>query len=360
MKITFVLPGFSARPVGGYAVVYKYANELSRRGHSVTIVHLLITPPPGIKWPKSWLWRTWFLLTTNQGRPLWFDLDEAVSTTLKRKLRSHSVPRADAIFATACNTALPVAQLPPDKGAKFYLMQHYENWDRSDAEVATTWRLPMHKVVIARWLEEIGVALGEVDRLTYIPNGIDAQEFPLLVVPEKRASNTIGLLAHDAEWKGTADGVAAIALVREHFPRTTLTLFGANPRPGWLPGWANYIENPSHSRLSELYNSCAIFLHPSWTEGFPLPPAEAMLSGCALVAAANRGVREYAIEGKTALLAPICDPEALAKRVRSLLLDPKLRCRLAWSGHNAMASFTWDRAADAMEAMLTEHVASSV
>ena len=131
-------------------------------------------------------------------------------------------------------------------------MQHYENWDRSDAEVATTWRLPMHKVVIARWLEEIGVALGEVDRLTYIPNGIDAQEFLLLVVPEKRASNTIGLLAHDAEWKGTADGVAAIALMPRALSRTTLTLFGANPRPGWLPGWANYIENPSHSRLSEL------------------------------------------------------------------------------------------------------------
>ena len=28
MKITFVLPGFSARPIGGFAVVYRYANEL--------------------------------------------------------------------------------------------------------------------------------------------------------------------------------------------------------------------------------------------------------------------------------------------------------------------------------------------
>jgi len=241
-----------------------------------------------------------------------------------------------------------------EKGAKFYLIQHYENWGRSDAEVDASWRLPMHKVVIARWLEEIGDALGEV--VTYIPNGVDAQEFPLLVVPEKRAPNTIGLLAHDAEWKGTADGVAAIALVRAHFPGTSLTLFGVNPRPTWLPEWANYVENPSHSRLSELYNSFAIFLHASWVEGFPLPPAEAMLSGCALVAAANRGVQEYAIEGRTALLAPVHDPEALALRVSSLLLDPELRCRLAWRGHDALASFTWERAADAMEATLREHV----
>ncbi len=147
----------------------------------------------------------------------WFDLDEAVTTRLTRRLRPSAFPRADAIFATACDSALPVAQLPLEKGAKFYLIQHYENWGRSDAEVDASWRLPMHKVVIARWLEEIGDALGEV--VTYIPNGVDAQEFPLLVVPEKRAPNTIGLLAHDAEWKGTADGVAAIALVPRALPR---------------------------------------------------------------------------------------------------------------------------------------------
>jgi glycosyltransferase involved in cell wall biosynthesis len=246
--------------------------------------------------------------------------------------------------------------LPQDRGAKFYLIQHYENWDCSNTEVNATWRLPLHKVVIARWLENIAVSLGEVDRLTYIPNGIDASEFPLRVAPEERDANTIGLLAHPAEWKGTADGVAAVTLVRERFPGTSLTLFGIDPRPSWLPDWANYVENPSHQRLTELYNSFAIFLHPSWSEGFPLPPAEAMLSGCALVAAGNPGVREYAIEGKTALLAPAHDFEGLAERICSLVLDPKLRCRLAWSGHEALGSFTWDRAARAMEETLKEHV----
>jgi glycosyltransferase involved in cell wall biosynthesis len=210
-------------------------------------------------------------------------------------------------------------------------------------------------VVIARWLQEIGVALGEVDRLTYIPNGVDAGEYPMRVVPENREPNTIGLLYHDAELKRTVDGVAAMSLVRERFPDVSLTVFGTTPRPAWLPEWASYTENPSRRRLTELYNSFAIFLHTSRTEGFPLPPAEAMLSGCALVAAANRGVQEYAVEGRTALLAPIRDPEALADRVCSLLLDPVLRCRLAWNGHDALRLFTWDRAVDTMEVVLTEH-----
>jgi len=358
VKITFVLPGFVARPVGGFAVVYRYANELSRRGHLVTIVHprFVDTSPRGVNWGKSWLWQFMALLTRDRGRPPWFELDEAVATRLTRKILPYALPRADAVFATARNTAFPVAQLPKSRGTKFYLIQGYENWDRSDAEVNATWRLPLHKVVIARWLKEIGVELGEADHLTYIPNGVDGSEFPLKVLPEDRDPNTIGLLAHEAELKRTADGVAAISLVREEFPKATLTLFGVAPRPAWLPGWASYVENPSHQRLSQLYNSFAIFLHTSATEGFPLPPAEAMLSGCALVAAANRGVQEYAIDGRTALLAPIRDPAALAQRVRSLLLDPELRCRLARNGRDVIGGFTWDRAVEAMEAMLRERV----
>ena len=306
MKITFVLPGFSARPIGGFAVVYRYANELSRRGHAVTIVHpgTVDIRLRGVRWAKSWLWRPKALVTRNRGRPRWFELDDAVATRLTPDLRSRAMPRGDVIFATACNTARPVVRLPRSRGAGFYLIQGYENWTLSDAEVNATWRLPLHKVVIARWLQEIGVALGEVDRLTYIPNGVDAGEYPMRVVPENREPNTIGLLYHDAELKRTVDGVAAMSLVRERFPDVSLTVFGTTPRPAWLPEWASYTENPSRRRLTELYNSFAIFLHTSRTEGFPLPPAEAMLSGCALVAAANRGVQEYAVEGRTALLAP--------------------------------------------------------
>ncbi|WP_281011427.1 hypothetical protein [Lichenibacterium minor] len=36
-----------------------------------------------------------------------------------------AVPDADATIATAWQTADPVGSLPPSKGAKFYLIQHY-------------------------------------------------------------------------------------------------------------------------------------------------------------------------------------------------------------------------------------------
>jgi len=39
MKITFVMPGYSLKPVGGIKVVYDYANQLASRGHEVTVLH---------------------------------------------------------------------------------------------------------------------------------------------------------------------------------------------------------------------------------------------------------------------------------------------------------------------------------
>ncbi|MCL4319149.1 MAG: glycosyl transferase family 1, partial [Firmicutes bacterium] len=56
MKITFVLPGYPYKPVGGFRIVYLYANYFAQQGHQVSVVHglkrgSLREPPP--MWPKS-------------------------------------------------------------------------------------------------------------------------------------------------------------------------------------------------------------------------------------------------------------------------------------------------------------------
>ena len=77
-----------------------------------------------------------------------------------------------------------------------------------------------------------------------------------------------------------------------------------------------------------------------------------MACGCALVAASNDGVREYAREGETALLAPIKDPQTLAVRLLHLLSDDVLRQRVARTGHEHIRTFSWKRAVDTMEKLL--------
>ena len=39
MRISFLLPGHPAIPIGGFRVVYQYANYFAEQNHHVTVIH---------------------------------------------------------------------------------------------------------------------------------------------------------------------------------------------------------------------------------------------------------------------------------------------------------------------------------
>jgi L-malate glycosyltransferase len=355
MQITFVLPGYQRYAAGGFKVVYEYANRLQVRGHQINLIHpRFIEPRYGLiqavkatLWPYRIRWR-------DQRVPPWFRLHQEVRVRLVPDLRERFIPTGEAIIATGYRTAKWVQQYLPDKGCKFYLIQHYETWDGTESEVKQTWLLPLHKIVIAQWLKRLAGEFGEGERVTYIPNGVDFSEFKLTRPIAQRNPLRIGMMTHSFPWKGTADGLAALQQVKEQVPELEAVLFGVHPRPAEVPAWMEYRQQPAADELLALYNSCAIFLHPSWIDGWGLPAAEAMACGCALVATNSRGVEEFVVEDQTALLAPVKQPAALAGCLLRLLRDDVLRQRLAAAGAQAIRQFTWDRSVIALEALLQE------
>jgi glycosyltransferase involved in cell wall biosynthesis len=353
VRITFVLPGYTSRPVGGFKVVYEYANRLTDRGHVVSIVHPRHLAPildpvqraKDVVWPLKMRWLDGHLVP-------WFSVRPSVRLLLVPDLRERFVHEADAVVATAWQTAAWVNSYPVSRGKKFYLIQHYETWSGSSEEVDATWRMPLHKLAIARWLCDIGRDLGVADQMTYVPNAIDFDEFRLLTPIEARNPRRVLMLYHWSEWKGVPMGIEALARVRQAVPDLEVVFFGALPRAATVPEWATYIERPLGAELARLYNSSSIFVSPSWSEGWPLPPAEAMACGCALVTSDSGGVRDYALDGVTALIAPPKDASALADRVLRLLADDDLRQRLAHSGHARIQVFTWPASTDRLESAL--------
>lgn len=354
MKIAFVLSGFPRVPVGGFSVVYEYASRLAARGHDVALIH-----------PRAWMShglpgrirsaarahaRSALSPLPRDGRPAWTTLQRSVDSRIVASVSAATVPDGDAVVATAWETAPVVAQLPASKGTKFQLVQHYETWAGPKALVDSTWRLPLHKIVIARWLADVARELGVGDDVTYIPNGIDHDRFRVTVPPSERDGRRVGFLYHTWEWKGTADAVAAVERVRAAVPGLDVVAYGTARRPK-LPGWVTYHHRPGGDSLVELYNSLAVFVHASWTEGWPLPPAEAMACGCALAATANPGVSDYASPGVTALMTAVRDVAGLARAVEELVLDEELRGRIAAAGTAEMRRYTWARAVEQLEAV---------
>jgi len=353
MKITFVLPFDGRYPVGGFKVVYEYANRLVEMGHHVTVMH-----PAGLYlglgkydwWLRNIVKYLLFLPTRHDLPKRWFDLDSRVVVRWVPSLRQCFIPCADVIIATAWETAEWVASYRADRGRKFYLIQHLEDWSGDRARVINTWKLPLQKIAISRWLGDLARSLGESSE--YIPNGLDFRQFGVDIDPAQRDPNNILMLHHSLEWKGTKEGLAAVEQVRAMGLDVKLTMFGVEmPKPDELPDWVRFEQLPTKARLRQLYNEAAIFVSPSWAEGWALPPAEAMQCGCATVLT-DIGGHEYAIQGKTSLLSEPKDSASMAHNMLALLKDNDLRIRLARSGVEEIAQYTWTRASSALEAIL--------
>lgn len=351
MRIVFVLPGRSAAPVGGYKVVYEYANRLVARGHEVAVVH-----PWGIRPPRGWRERRrarrWIARFTRRRDEIapWFDLDRRVELSLVDCPLPDRLPAAEAIVATAWQTAGEVAVATNGEGGPrgFYLIQHLEPWDDRE-EVLASWRLPLHKIVIARWLEDVAVEIGEGERTTWIPNGLDFSALGVDVPPAEREPR-VGVLV--SPYKGAEEVVAALAAARERVPQLVASAFGTRPRRPDLPEWVEYERLPSPDALRSLYNRCSIFLQASHSEGWGLPATEAMACGCALVTYDNGGSREYAIDGETAAVVAEHGGEHLAAAIVALVEDRGRRLAYADRGRKLVETFTWARSVGELEALL--------
>jgi len=358
MRITFILPHAGHNPIGGFKVAYEYANGLVRRGHEVTVVHAPICYHGDSRPLLSARNRFVFCgrmigLRGGFGPGSWFQMDPRVKMLWVPSLDRCWIPSADAVIATAWNTSEWVAGYPAEKGCKYYLIQHQESlFPNTDPQRAmATWKLPLKKIVIARWLEEIATGLGEES--VYIPNGLDLDAFGLDIPLKERDPGRLIMLYHDHEWKGSNDGLEAMSIARVKIPGLKATLFGVPARPLGLPDWVDYVRKPAQRDLRRLYNEAAIFVSPSWAEGWPLPPAEAAQCGAALCITDIGGHREYAVAGETALLSPPKAPDSLAKNILTLIEDSELRIGLASRANGFIRQFTWERAVTGFEDCIT-------
>jgi glycosyltransferase involved in cell wall biosynthesis len=108
------------------------------------------------------------------------------------------------------------------------------------------------------------------------------------------------------------------------------------PPPGILA-----LGRVSDAGLRALYENAFCLLFPSRYEGFGLPPLEAMLSGCPVLAARAGAVPEVC--GDAALW--FDGERGMAETLHLLLNDAGLRPRLIAAGRERASRFTWAAAA---------------
>lgn len=124
----------------------------------------------------------------------------------------------------------------------------------------------------------------------------------------------------------------AYALLREKFPDAPpLVLVGMNSfkeyeRSGFPKG-VRHLDFVSNEDLPALYQGAAVFVFPSFYEGFGLPPVEAMACGTPVVTSRVASLPEVC--GEAAVFIDPHQPESLAQGLESLLFSKDLQqqCR---------------------------------
>lgn len=360
MRITFILPdgGLS----GGMRVAAIYAERLKQRGHDVFVVSTIGKPSR-----REWLARIlrgegW--LKPFKRKPSYFDAIDVPYKVVKVgcKVTEADVPDADVVIATWWETAEWVTHWSSAKGAKAYFVQHHEVFDYLPIErVKATYRLPLHKIVVSKWLVDLMQSeYGDADT-SLILNSVDTQQF--YAPPRgKQPVPTIGILYAQAAWKGCKVSFEAIAQVAQKNPNLRIVAFGTGELVPELPlpAHTTFTYLPDQHEIKDIYASCDVWLCGSLSEGFGLPVVEAMACRCPVVSS-EVGVAIDLIEpGMNGYLAPIGNAQKLAEGLEKVLALSELQWReMSNAAYQTVVQYSWDDATDLFEAALGKAIERS-
>jgi glycosyltransferase involved in cell wall biosynthesis len=362
LRITFVLPyaGLS----GGIRVLAVYAERLQRLGHKVTVVSIPQARPTLTKKIKSLVHgKGWPKNPTPQ--PSFFD-NIAVSHRVLASVRpvgDADVADADIVLATFWRTAPWVARLSPSKGAKAILLQGYEECpDQWNPEIDAAWRLPLHKIVISKWLVDLARNRFGDSNVHHVPNSVDTKQFHS-PARGKQETPTVGMLYATLHLKGVDVSLAALERVRRKLPNLRVIAFGAEPISSEtpLPDWVEFHFRPAQVDIPKLYGACDAWLCGSRQEGFHLPPLEAMACRCPVVSTRVGGPLDTVEQGVNGFLVDVEDSVGLGERLLEILTLKDSEWRKFSDAALATATrYTWDDATSLLVNVLHDIVRSEI
>lgn len=154
--------------------------------------------------------------------------------------------------------------------------------------------------------------------------------------------------------KNLPELIEAFDILHKKNPKLKLVLTGKREKHyEELEAWA--IKRSSYSNivftgfvtdpeLKWLYEHCKAYVFASLSEGFGLPPLEAMAHG-APVASSNASCMPE-VYGKAAHYFDAKSPQDTADKIDEVLHDASLRKTLVENGHKRLRQFSWRRMAD--------------
>jgi glycosyltransferase involved in cell wall biosynthesis len=341
LKLAFIQSFLPPKSHGGVGYFTHYfANEMVKRGHTVTIFSL--HPPSAMA-----------LYRVNQLElPVRWQKNKLANVFLFSWLVARQDYRDfDLIHAQGDDfLLLPFVRKKP-------LVRTFSGSALAEAIHSQSWKNRLVQAVFypLEWLSgglaqaRVGISKATCHHLpfvkTVIPQGVDLRAFAPSEV--KSVQPTILFVGHKLTDRKRG------SLLVELFKREILAVLPSAEL--WLV-CEDKISHPnikcfshlSESALADLYRQAWVFCLPSSYEGFGRPYIEAMACGTPVVATPNLGAREVLANGQYGL---VVDEGDLANSLLTLLQNPEKRAELSRAGLRRATEFSWQKIAEAYEAV---------
>jgi len=316
MKIAAILPHVEV--FGGVRRYLELGNEFVRKGHDFVLFH-----PLG-------------------GRPDWLEF--------RGETRPFSEIEADTFDVALCGeySILPFFDRVRAQTKYFYFV--LEGHKSEKDVVRRPYRFLGNSEGICRRMErKYGVTVIRA------PGGVNPAIFHPLEPPAP-PRETFNILCYGRIYKrrkGVPYVIRAVEGLYRRHPNLKLIFFDTlvgedrrDPRPmiqTRVP--YDFHLNLSQDRMAWLYGQADLFVTAEWRAGWSNTAAEAMACRVPVVCTSS-GSRDFAEDGRTALVSPLPFARPIRRRIECLIQDPALRRRLAEAGSERIADFTWSRLAD--------------
>jgi glycosyltransferase involved in cell wall biosynthesis len=248
------------------------------------------------------------------------------------------LPDADVIIATGYKSVGPTVKAPKRCGLKTHWIRAWEHWQMTnDAIVQQVLKRPTIKIVNSICLKKKLKSFGFDSHI--IRPGYDFEDLYPKQLREVKDNIVIGGL-YRAGVHGNRKRTEWLFLAARHlktkYRNVRFWLFGSenDPKRHIVD---KYLRSPSMKEKNAFYNGVDIWMAPTSSEGLHLPPAEAMLTECPVVAtkAELSGVQDYVFDGETGILSEN-DLSSFIKDVEHLYSHAHCRERMGKKGRKTI------------------------
>lgn len=153
----------------------------------------------------------------------------------------------------------------------------------------------------------------------------------------------------------------AFAKIQQKFPEAKLIIAGDGPKRPSLESLARELKlqniefrgRVAPGKMHELYNEAHIFLNSSNIDNMPGSILESFASGTPVVSTSAGGIRCIVTHGRTGLLVPRSDHEAMAACAIRLLESPELATSIVHNAYEECSAYRWPAVRDSWLAAYT-------